>query len=110
MYNRATRSNKFLPVHLPVLSFFWGAVTLIVSCGPKKPTEQYGFLALLGNDTLSVESVTRRGNTLTSDEVDRFPRVRVRHTVVELNPDGSIKHLEMNIHTPSEPTNEREPK
>ncbi len=65
---------------------------------------------MLGNDTISVESVTRQGNTLTSDEVDRFPRVRVRHTVINLNEDGSIRHLVMNIHTPSEPSNQRDRK
>jgi hypothetical protein len=65
---------------------------------------------MLGGDTISVESVTRHGNELTSDEVDRFPRVRIRHTVVTLNEDGSIRHLEMNIHTPSEPSGQRDRK
>ncbi len=65
---------------------------------------------MLGNDTVSLESVTRQGNTLTSDEVDRFPRVRVRHTVIDLNDDGSIKHLAMDIHTPSEPDSQRDRK
>src|SRR5262245_49899091 len=68
------------------------AVILLTSCNTP-PAEQYGFLTLLGNDTIAVESVTRQGNTITSDAVDRFPRVRVRHTVIELAPDGSIKHL-----------------
>jgi hypothetical protein len=36
--------------------------------------------------------------------------VHVRHTVTELNDDGSIKHLVMDIHTPSEPANKRERK
>ena len=74
------------------------------------PTEHYGFITKLGTDTIAVESVTRQGNTVTSDEVDRFPCVRVRHTVINLNPDGSIRHLVMDIHTPSEPANERERK
>ncbi|HVD60110.1 MAG TPA: hypothetical protein VNC11_04500, partial [Gemmatimonadaceae bacterium] len=72
------------------------------------PEEHYGFIARLGQDTLSVESVTRRGNKLTSDEVDRFPRVRQRHTEITLADDGSIRHLEMDIHTPSEPENQRD--
>ncbi|MEO6210545.1 MAG: hypothetical protein ABIQ10_10520 [Gemmatimonadaceae bacterium] len=42
-----------------------------------------------------------------SDEVDRFPRVRRRHTTMRLAPDGSITHLEMDIRTPSEPSNEQ---
>ena len=73
------------------------------ACRTNAPAERYGFLALLGRDTISVESVTRTGNTLVSDEVDRFPRVRIRHTQIELGPDGNIRHLEMDIHTPSEP-------
>ncbi len=35
-------------------------------------------------------------------------RVRIRHTVVKLDGDGSIRHLEMKIHTPSEPSAERD--
>ena len=69
--------------------------------------ERYGFIARLGVDTISVESVTRRGNRLVSDEVDRFPRVRQRHSEIELAPDGGIKHLVMDITTPSEPSGER---
>ena len=79
-----------------------------LACGPDAPTEQYGFIARLGRDTVSVESVTRRGNTVTSDAVDRFPRVRRRHTRIELGPDGSIRRLVMDIHTPSEPAAQRE--
>jgi hypothetical protein len=55
-----------------------------------------------------VESVTRRGSTVTSDAVDRFPRVRRRHTEIELTPEGGIRRLEMVIHTPSEPPEQRE--
>jgi len=87
-----------------------GAVLLLVSCGQTPPSEHYGFITLLGRDTISVESVTRQGNTLTSDEVDRFPSVRLRHTEIELAPDGSIRHLVMDIHTPGEPANQRERK
>jgi len=78
------------------------------ACRDNPPTERYGFVARLGRDTVSVESVTRRGNTVTSDEVDRFPRVRQRHTEIELGPDGGIRRLTMTIVTPSEPPNQRE--
>ena len=54
------------------------------ACRPSGPTEHYGFIARLGRDTVSVENVTRTGNRVTSDEVDRFPRVRQRHTEIEL--------------------------
>jgi hypothetical protein len=80
----------------------------LVACTPDAPPEHYGFIARLGRDTVSVESVARRGNKLTSDEVDRFPRVRQRHTEITLGPDGGIKHLVMDIRSPSEPENQRE--
>ncbi len=80
------------------------AAVLLTACGG--PPQHYGYLALLGRDTISIESDTRTGNTVVSDEVDRFPRVRRRHTVITLAPDGSIRHLEMDIRTPSEPAAE----
>src|SRR5947208_14648120 len=108
MYNPTVEASYSRRFKLPLVYCFISAAILLVSCGHKLPAEHYGFLTLLGNDTVAVESVTRQGNTLTSDEVDRFPRVRFRHTVIELADDGSIKHLVMDIHTPSEPANQRE--
>ena len=110
MYNQFMYSYRSRRFPLPVLYIFLSTVLLLVSCGHNEPAEHYGFIARLGNDTVSVESVTRQGNTLTSDEVDRFPRVQVRHTVVDLAADGSIRHLVMDIHTPSEPPQQRERK
>jgi hypothetical protein len=84
-----------------------GVVVLSVAlaaCAPGAPPQRYGYLALLGRDTISLESVTRTGDELVSDEVDRFPRVRRRHTTITLGPDGGIRHLEMDIRTPSEPS------
>ena len=80
---------------------------LLAGCTHDQPAQHYGFIARLGNDTVSVESVMRRADTLVSDEVDRFPRVRRRHTRIVLSPDGSIRHLEMDIRTPSEPPGQR---
>ena len=96
-------------MNLHVPCFFLSALILLLSCN-SSPAEHYGFLTQLGTDTVALESVTRQGNAVTSDEVDRFPRVRLRHTVIDLNPDGSIKHLVMDIHTPSEPPDQRERK
>ena len=111
MYNQVIPSCGFYPVKSLVMClFFLSAVLLLVSCGHTPPAEHYGFITRLGSDTISVESVTRQGNTVTSDEVDRFPGVRVRHTVIKLDPDGSIRHLVMDIQTLSEPANERERK
>ncbi|HJQ09562.1 MAG TPA: DUF2911 domain-containing protein [Gemmatimonadaceae bacterium] len=79
-----------------------------VACRPAGPEQKYGFIARLGKDTVSVESVTRQGNKVVVDGVDRFPRVRRRHTEIELGAGSSIRHLVMDIHTPSEPANQRE--
>ena len=80
----------------------------LLGCGPAEPEQRYAFVARLGNDTISVESVTRRGSNVVVDGVDRFPRVRRRHTEIELGPGSTIRHLEMDIKTPSEPANQRE--
>ena len=85
---------------------FISALIWLSSCNTA-PAKRYGFLTTLGHDTISIEDITRQGNTLTSDEVDRFPRVHIRHTVVDLNDDGSIRHLVMDIHTPSELSGQR---
>src|SRR6185437_9671619 len=110
MNNQTVHSFNLYPLKLPVMYFFLSALFLLVSCGQRPPAEDYGFITRLGQDTIAVESVTRQGNTLISDEVDRFPRVRLRHTVINLNEDGSIRHLVMDIQTPSERANERERK
>jgi hypothetical protein len=104
-------SKRFYTVKAAAaICFFLAAVVSSVSCNAPNVEQRYGFLALLGHDTISIESISRRGNTLTSDEVDRFPVVRIRHTVVDLNDDGSIRHLVMDIHTPSESSGQRDRK
>jgi hypothetical protein len=109
MYSIIAQSKGFYPVKPAIICFFLNAVVSLLSCSA--PTaERYGFLTMLGRDTISIESITRQGNTLTSDEVDRFPSVQIRHTVVDLNDDGSIRQLVMNIHTPSEPSGQRDRK
>ena len=109
MQNTTAQSQIFYPAKPAVICFFLSAVVWLLSCHTS-PAKQYGFLTMLGDDTISVESVSRQGNILTSDEVDRFPRVQVRHTVVNLNDDGSIRHLVMDIHTPSEQPGKRDRK
>jgi hypothetical protein len=82
--------------------------SLAAACSPADPPQHYGYIARLGRDTVSVENVTRRGDHLTVDGVDRFPAVRRRHTEIDLRPDGSVRRLSMDIHTPSEPENQRD--
>jgi len=109
MYNTTAQSQNFYPVKPAMICFFLAAAVSLLSCNTP-PAERYGFLTMLGHDTISIESTTRQGNTLTSDEVDRFPRVEIRHTVINLNDDGSIRHLVMDIQTPSEPPGQRDRK
>ena len=78
------------------------------ACRGSSAAEHHAFVARLGDDTIAVESVTRAGDRVTSDAVDRFPRVRRRHTEITLAPDGGIRHLAMDIVTPSEPANQRD--
>ncbi|HEY4303235.1 MAG TPA: DUF2911 domain-containing protein [Gemmatimonadaceae bacterium] len=81
----------------------------IVGCSKTTtPAAPHTFVTRLGNDTIAVETVTRSGNHVTTEAVDRFPRVRKRHTDITLAPDGGIQHLTMDITTPSEPENQRQ--
>jgi len=107
MYTTNDRSQRSYAARPAGIYFFLCALVLLVSCNTA-PAKRYGFLTVLGQDTISMESVVRQGNTLESDEVDRFPRVQIRHTVVNLNDDGSIRQLAMEIHTPSERPGERD--
>jgi len=92
-----------------LLCLSFTSVALVAQgCRDAGPERKYGFLALLGRDTISVESISRSGNKVVIDGVDRFPRVRRRHTEIELGPGSTIRHLVMDIHTPSEPANQRE--
>jgi hypothetical protein len=73
----------------------------VVACNDDRPPERYGFVALLGRDTVSVERITRSNTRLVTDGVDRFPFVRRRHTEFDLGADGRIRHMVMDVRTPS---------
>ncbi len=61
-------------------------------------------MALLGNDTVSVERIERSPTRLVTDGVDRWPFVRRRHTEFELAADGTIRHMVMDVRTPNGPS------
>ena len=65
------------------------------------PPERYGFVATLGNDTVSVERIERSPTRLVTDGVDRWPFVRQRYTEVGLAPDGTIRRMVMDVRTPN---------
>ena len=63
--------------------------------------ERYGFVTVLGNDTVSVERVERSPTRLVTDGVDRWPFVRRRHTEFDLAGDGTIRRMVMDVQTPN---------
>ena len=74
---------------------------LFLACSHAPPPERYGFVTVLGNDTVSVERVERSPDRLVTDGVDRWPFVRRRHTEFDLNPDATIEHMVMDVRTPN---------
>src|ERR687897_1570823 len=66
--------------------------------------ERYGFVTVLGNDTVSVERVERSPTRLVADGVDRWPLVRRRHTEFDLAVDGTIRRMVMVVRTPNGPS------
>ena len=63
--------------------------------------ERYGFVTVLGNDTVSVERVERSPTRLVTDGVDRWPFVRRRHTQFDLAAGGTIRRMVMDVRTPN---------
>jgi hypothetical protein len=74
---------------------------LVLACSNTTPPERYGFVATLGNDTVSVERIARSPTRLVTDGIDRWPFVRRRHTEFDLNQDGSIRRMVMDVRTPN---------
>ncbi len=56
------------------------------------------FVVRLGNDTLSLEQYTRSATQLRGEYVIRTPRSLHRIYTFDLNPDGTIRHLELVTH------------
>jgi hypothetical protein len=74
---------------------------LILAGSNAPPPERYGFVTTLGTDTVSVERIARSPERLVTDGVDRWPFVRRRHTEFDLNPDGTIRRMVMDVRTPN---------
>lgn len=65
------------------------------------PTTTYGFVATLGNDTTSIERVSRSRTRIVSDAIGRSPRVTRRHWEAELADDGTVKHWSQDTYVPN---------
>ena len=74
---------------------------LLLACSSAAAPERYGFVTTLGTDTVAVERVERSPTRLVADGVDRWPFVRRRHTEFDLAPDGTIRHMVMDVRTPN---------
>ena len=74
---------------------------LFLACSHAPPPERYGFVTVLGNDTVAVERVERSADRLVTDGVDRWPFVRLRHTEFDLADDGTIRRMVMDVRTPN---------
>ncbi len=78
-------------------------VVAVAACSGTRG-ERYGFVTVLGHDTVAVERIVRAPGSFTSDEVDQWPAVRFRHTEMTLAPDGRIQHMVMDVRTPNAST------
>jgi hypothetical protein len=76
-------------------------ILLLLACSSATPPERYGFVTVLGNDTVAVERVERSPTRLVTDGVDRWPFVRRRHTEFDLAADGTIRRMVMDVRTPN---------
>lgn len=85
---------------VPLRPLATATLVLFASCGR---TETYGLVAVLGNDTTSVERMTRTGKRIVGDAIGRSPTVTRRHWEAELAPNGVIKSWTMDTYIPNAP-------
>ncbi len=81
------------------------ALLATVSCVPES-SETWGFVAVLGTDTTSVERITRDGDRIVGDAVGRSPLVVRRRWEATLAPDGSLRRWSMDTHIANAPPGE----
>jgi len=79
------------------------APALLMFLGACARNETYGFVAVLGNDTTSVERVTRTGNRIVGDAIGRSPAVTRRHWEAALGQGGAISTWSMDTYIPNAP-------
>ena len=74
----------------------------------REETETWGFVATLGDDTTSIERITRRGDRVTGLAVGRSPRVVLRRWQATLAPDGTVRTWSMDTRLANAPAGESE--
>lgn len=75
----------------PTRFFFWTLLFSVAGCAQ----EEYGFIARLGDDTTSIEKITRTRNRIVSDVVERSPRVMRKHWEAQVDADGRLRAWSM---------------
>ena len=84
------------------------ALLLATTACRSQESETWGFVATLGNDTTSVERITRQGDRIIAEAVGRSPFVVRRRWQATLAPDGSLRRWSMDTYIPNAPAGERE--
>ncbi len=80
------------------------SITFAAAC-ERGPEETYGFIATLGNDTTSIERISRWPDRIVGDAVGRAPMVVRRRWEARLNDDGSIRSWTLDTNIPNATTN-----
>lgn len=88
------------------------AMLVTAACADQSPngleSEAWGYIAMLGDDTTSVEWMTRSGDRITGEAIQTQPLVARRHWEATLNEDGSLRSWTMDTHIPNAPPGEGE--
>jgi hypothetical protein len=92
-----------LPDYAAILPFI--ALLATASC-TAEPDESWGFIATLGDDTTSVERLTRSGDRVVSEAIETAPMIVRRRWEATLAPDGSLRRWTMDTHIPNAPPGE----
>jgi hypothetical protein len=77
------------------------AIAIVCTACRGEPAETYGFVATLGDDTTSVERVTRTGDRIVSEAVGRSPIVVRRRWEATLANDGTVARWTMDTEVPN---------
>jgi hypothetical protein len=69
----------------------------------QRAAETAGFVVTIGDDTLAVEKYTRTADSISGEMVSRSPRTVTRSYRAWLNPDGTVRRMEMTSRVPGAP-------
>ena len=77
------------------------AALLALAAAPSHAqSETAGFVVTIGTDTLAVERYTRTADSIVGEVVSRSPRTATRSYRAWLNPDGTVRRVELTSRAP----------